>query len=407
MMKNKNIGLFGGTFDPVHLGHRYILDAALEAIDFEKVIVMPAKIPPHKSLSSCSTEAQRYEMCRRAFAELEKVEVSDYELNRDGLSYSYYTVLHLREQYPDHKLYFIMGSDQLMTFRQWFKYEELVSMVTVVSISRETELSEIGLKNYAEAVRRDGGEVITLSVKPFEISSTIIRDNIRNNIDCSCYLNKNVVQYILDNGLYKTEMDRLLSAADYKAYIKANLSKKRAQHSLNVADAAVKLAKRYGGDPDKAYIAGLLHDVCKEMPVEKQRELVSRCTLDVSEAERNAQPLFHSIAGSVFIQEKFGITDPEIIRAIRYHTVACGNMDKLSQIIYLADLISDDRDYKDVKKMRKYSEQSLEKAMLEALRFSITDSVAKDNTIPLCTLECYNDFVKLKKAKEEHNGKSN
>lgn len=185
--------------------------------------------------------------------------------------------------------------------------------------------------------------------------------------------------------------------SDYKSYIKENLSKKRAQHSVNVADAAVRLAKLYGADEEKAYVAGLLHDVCKELPPEKQLEYVLRSPLDVSEIEKKTVALFHAVAGSVFVQEHFGIDDPEIIRAIRYHTVACGDMDKLSQIIYIADLISEDRDYKDVKKMRKYAEQGLEKAMLEALKFSIADSVGKENTIPLSTLESYNYFVKLNK----------
>ncbi len=181
----------------------------------------------------------------------------------------------------------------------------------------------------------------------------------------------------------------------YKDYLKNNLSKKRYTHSVNVAASAVKLARQYGADEDKAYVAGLLHDVCKEIPAEEQLALVNKSDLNVSVYEKQTVALFHAIAGSVFVEEHFGIHDPEIINAIRYHTVACGNMSKLSQVIYLADLISEDRDYKDVKKMRKYAEQSLEKAMLEALKFSIADSVGKENTIPLSTLECYNDFVKI------------
>lgn len=179
----------------------------------------------------------------------------------------------------------------------------------------------------------------------------------------------------------------------YKEYLKNNLSKKRYNHSVNVANAAVKLAERYDCDKDNAYVAGLLHDTAKEMPVKEQLELVEKSELDVSEIERKTTALYHAVAGAELIQTLFDIHNPEIIRAIRYHTVACKDMSKLEQIIYLADLISDDRDYKDVKKMRKYSEQSLEKAMFEALKFSITDSAGKGNTIPVSTLEAYNDFA--------------
>lgn len=146
---------------------------------------------------------------------------------------------------------------------------------------------------------------------------------------------------------------------------------------MNVANSAVELAKRYGADADKAYIAGLLHDVAKEIPALELAAIVSKSSLDVCDIEKKAVPLFHGIAGAELVQTLFDIHDPEIISAIRYHTVACGNMPKLSQIVYLADLISADRDYKDVKKMRKYAEQSLEKAMFEALKFSIKDSVER------------------------------
>lgn len=185
----------------------------------------------------------------------------------------------------------------------------------------------------------------------------------------------------------------------YKSYLRENLSKKRYNHSVNVANAAVELAKRYGADPDKAYTAGLLHDIAKEMPVEQQLELVEQSQLDVSEVEKVALPLYHGIAGAELIQSLFDIYDKDIILAIRYHTVGCKDMPKLSQIVYLADLISEDRDYKDVKKMRKYAEQSLDKAMFEALRFSVKDSAEKGNTIPVCTLEAYNDFAFIFKRK--------
>ncbi|WP_124098433.1 bis(5'-nucleosyl)-tetraphosphatase (symmetrical) YqeK [Ruminococcus sp. Marseille-P6503] len=182
----------------------------------------------------------------------------------------------------------------------------------------------------------------------------------------------------------------------YKNYLKENLSKKRYTHSVNVANAASKLAERYGGNKEKAYLAGLLHDICKETPEEKQLELVKQSKLDVCAIETKTPALYHAIAGAEFIQSEFQITDTEIVDAVRYHTVGRKDMPLLSQIIYLADLISDDRDYKDVKKMRRYAEQSLEKAMLEALKFSIADSVEKGNMIPVSTLECYNDFAKLK-----------
>ena len=393
------IGLFGGTFDPVHLGHRYLAEAAVKEAGLDRLIIMPAKIPPHKADANIVSGKQRLEMCRLAFEDMSKAEVSDYELGLEGKSYSYNTVRWLKDKEPDSRICFIMGSDQLEVFDSWYRWQELLELADILVLSREDELAADELEKKAARITDIPGKVTVIRVKPFEISSTKIREMLANNDDCSCYLDKKVIEYIKSEELYGTASRQVFAKkqfSGYKAYIKEHLSKKRAQHSINVADAAVKLARLYDGDEEKAYVAGLLHDVCKEMPPEKQLEYVLRSPLDVSEYEKRSPALFHAVAGSVFIQEEFGITDEELIRAIRYHTVACGDMDKLSQIIYIADLISEDRDYKDVKKMRKYAEQGLEKAMLEALKFSLADSVGKENTIPLCTLEAYNYFLKKK-----------
>ena len=398
----KRIAIFGGTFNPVHLGHRHILNAAVQAVELDRIFVVPTKIPPHKQAHELCSGEDRAEMCRLAFSDIGNVEISDFELKNEGKSYSFYTVSHFKELYPEAELYFIMGSDMLLSFHQWFRSREILEMTNIVSISREDELGREELEAYIRQYELPKEKIIIVDAEPIELSSTQLRERLAEGKSCEGVLSPAVQEYILSKNLYSNEENKSMSDkkkySEYKEFIKENLSKKRYNHSLNVAEAAVKLAKRYDGDKDKAYIAGLLHDVCKEMPPEEQLALAKQSELDVSEVELSAVPLFHAIAGSVFIQQRFGITDPEIVRAIRYHTVACGNMDKLSQIIYIADLISEDRDYKDVKIMRKVAEQGLDKAMLEALRFSITDSVAKGNTIPACTLEAYNDFIKADRA---------
>ena len=187
----------------------------------------------------------------------------------------------------------------------------------------------------------------------------------------------------------------------YKEYLKANLSKKRYNHSLNVAQSAVELAKLYGEDEDKALVAGLLHDVAKELPAERQLEYVKQSELSVDEVETKAHALFHAIAGAEIAMRVFGIDDMDIILAIRWHTVAAGDMSRLAAIVYLADLISADRDYKDVKRMRKLAVSGLEKAMYEALKFSVGDSVEKGNTIPVSTIMAYNRFLNETNKKEK------
>lgn len=194
----------------------------------------------------------------------------------------------------------------------------------------------------------------------------------------------------------------MYTAAEITDILSIRLSKKRFQHSLNVADEAKKLAERYGyPDLEKAYAAGLLHDICKEIPKEEQLIMVKKSGMDVSDVELVTPPLYHAIAGARYAETVLNIHDDDMLNAIRYHTVGRAGMSRLEEIIYLADLISADRSYKDVQKMRKYAYQSIEKAMLEALRFSIGDVVAKGSMLPYHTIEAYNQYVSEKKKEKE------
>ena len=182
------------------------------------------------------------------------------------------------------------------------------------------------------------------------------------------------------------------NAEEKKKFLKEHLSSKRYNHSLNVAEECRRLALKYGEDPDKAYFAGLLHDIRKEIPVEELYAVVNDSCFSVCRDELETHSLYHAIAGAYFIKKEFGIEDLDIINAVRFHTVGRAGMTRLEEIVYLGDLISADRDYKDVDKMRKLAGSSLNKAMLEAFQFSIKSVVKKGGLIPICTAEGYNFY---------------
>ena len=182
-----------------------------------------------------------------------------------------------------------------------------------------------------------------------------------------------------------------------KKYLKENLSAKRYQHSLNVAAECRKLAEKYGEDPDKAYFAGLLHDVCKELPADEQLRLVEESGFAVCREELETRSLWHAIAGAYFVKNFFGIEDLDIINSIRFHTVGRAGMTRLEEIVYLGDLVSADRNYKDVDKMRKAVYSDLNGAMLEAFSFAVKAVVKKGGLIPVCTFEGYNFYTRLLK----------
>ena len=191
-----------------------------------------------------------------------------------------------------------------------------------------------------------------------------------------------------------------------RAFLKARLSKKRYTHSLNVAHEAQRLAELYGEDPEKAYFAGLMHDVCKELPAEEQEELVRASSFAVSKEELVTKPVWHGIAGAYFLQVRMGVTDPDVLNAVRYHTVGRAGMTRLEEIVYLADLISEDRTYDGVEQMRQLCLTSINAAMLEGIRFSIETTLKKGGYLPPVTVESYNQYIFCEKQEKHHKTKT-
>ena len=163
----------------------------------------------------------------------------------------------------------------------------------------------------------------------------------------------------------------------YVQTIRELLHKKRFDHSLNVAQRAVELAKRYGEDEQKAYIAGILHDICKNMQPEEQLQWMKKSAIILDENLLEQPPVWHGFAGAEYIRQQLGIEDEDIINAVRYHTVARAGMSRLEQIVYLADLTSSERDYPDVERMRRLSDRSLREGMREALVFAVSNQAQR------------------------------
>ena len=178
---------------------------------------------------------------------------------------------------------------------------------------------------------------------------------------------------------------------EYKQILKERLTPKRYNHSLCVADEAVRLAKKYGGDIEKAYLAGLLHDITKNASEQEHLNIFNEFGIMLNDIEKNAEKLWHAISGSAFIEHKHVITDKEIITAVRYHTTARAGMSQLEKLLYLADFTSADRDYDDVDIMRQKVDISLEAALDYALSYTINDLVSSGKALHLDTVNAYNE----------------
>lgn len=175
--------------------------------------------------------------------------------------------------------------------------------------------------------------------------------------------------------------------------IRSRLKETRFIHSINVAKCAAELAEIYGGDKEKCYTAGLLHDIMKNAPDEEHMEMFAAAGKELSNDEKENRKLWHAMSGAEYIKHKMGIDDEEIYLAVRYHTTGRAGMSLMEKIVFVADFISEERDYDDVDIMRGLAAVSLEKAMLYALRYTVPDLVKKGQTIHKDSISLYNQLI--------------
>lgn len=179
---------------------------------------------------------------------------------------------------------------------------------------------------------------------------------------------------------------------ELKELLKGRLTEKRYYHSLCVADEAKRLAKRYRVDENKAYLAGLLHDITKNSSENEHLKIFSDSAIILSDIEKNALKLWHAISGAAYVEKVLNVNDKEIISAIRYHTTAKENMSVFEKVLYIADFTSADRDYDDVDVMRRLCDESLESAMKYALNYTIRELCDKNAAIHPDTFMAYNQL---------------
>lgn len=194
------IGIFGGSFNPVHNGHIHLAVKSADEFGLDLVFLVPSKISPHRSSDEYVSSESRLEMLRLAGMCDRRLKVSDYEINSDRVSYTIYTAEYFREKYPDDELFLLVGSDMLMCFDKWYRFEDIMKICTLAVVSRnDGDIPKLEKK--AEELRKYG-KVFIGKTEPLEISSTEIRKKIFKNEDFSCYLDENVVQYIKMENLY-------------------------------------------------------------------------------------------------------------------------------------------------------------------------------------------------------------
>ena len=199
-MKEQSILVFGGTFNPPHLGHANLLEAFRREMNFDKVLILPSAFPPHKEESEHISGEIRAKMCALAFPDCE---ICDYEIKRGGKNYTADTLEYLKSIYPESKLYFLMGTDMLLSFNQWRDPERIVKNAVLLCACRDGKTKAKELENFALNELGLTKEQFIISEKePFEMSSSKIRQAVKNKEDISGYVCPEVAEFIRTEGLY-------------------------------------------------------------------------------------------------------------------------------------------------------------------------------------------------------------
>ena len=317
------IGLFGGTFNPPHITHINIARKAAEQLSLDKLIAVPCGDPPHKRCDADKNE--RLAMTRIAFDGI--ADVWDYEISKSGKSYTVETLREVKRINPEAEIYLIIGGDSLKYFDTWYCPKEIASAATLAVANR----ADSDIVNSADKAQAEyGAKVIMLDVAPDGVSSTEIRLRYTfgmSNADC---VPKAVDEYIVRKALY----------AEYSAMVcklKTYLTQERFMQTFYVVKRGLELAA--DEMRDKAFVACLLHDVAKYVSPDRYAEYGFVCPKGMP------APVVHSFLGAKVAERDFGITDTEILQAIKYHTTGRPDMTELEKLVYVADKTEQTRPY--------------------------------------------------------------
>lgn len=345
------IAIFGGAFNPVHREHINIAKAAVKELKLDRLIVMPTAISPHKSGDLIASGRDRLEMCRLAFADVKCAEVSDYEVAKGGVSYSYLTCQYFKDKYPKAELFWLIGADMLENFPKWKNPRQILSCVTLAACARE---NKDDYKKYKKTVENAfGTRVKKVSYVGDSVSSTRIRALAALGEDIEGYVTGAVCQYIKERELY---------ALKDVQRVKQFLKPKRWAHTVRVAAMCAKYKDLADLTEKQAITMGALHDAAKYLSCD------SPYLKGFSLPEGVPEPVVHQFAGAYVAANYFGVTDEIVLDAIRYHTSARPNMTKADALLYLCDMLEEGRDFEGVEMLRKLFEEDMEKCLYAALK---------------------------------------
>ena len=365
------IGVFGGSFNPVHKEHINVAVNAMKVFSLDKLIVIPTFISPHKSGFTLAPAKDRLKMLEIAFKGFKNIEVSDYEIKKGGVSYTYVTLEHLKNTL-DCELYLIMGADMLLDFATWREPERILRSAKPIVAPRENDDL---LKALSVFYGKFGFRPAVSTYVGKNVSSTNIRNRLTLGLDVSSFLDERVEEYIKERGLYSGENAR------YADYVIKSLNKKRLEHTAGVMTLAEKYAKRLKADVKKANLAAMMHDVAKYKTYEEYGLIAP---------DGVPKNVLHQFLGEYICRNVLNIEDEEVLNAVKYHTTGRAAMSDMEKIIFLADLLEAGRNYDGADTLRKAVDEDFDKGfkLCIAELFGFLTRSLPDGDVYYLTKEC-------------------
>lgn len=360
--------IFGGAFDPPHSEHVAICKAAMRQLGADSLVLVPTYLPHHKGAGTLDFST-RARLAKAAFSELGAT-VDEVELERGGDNYSAVILPLLKQKYGD--IIYLIGGDSLQYLHTWYHPERVTACCKLAVCARE------GYQNVDDAIsnvkRAYGGDLIKLDYVGKDISSSMLKARLLLGEEPSC-IPKPVLDIIDSEGLFEQYFPMLQQLSGYE-------TDELFAHSKAVVKRAIDFNGKHnlGQDFTKVFVAALLHDNAKQRP-----------SLDGLNVPSDAvgTPVLHQFLGAEKARRDFGVTDHDILDAIRYHTTAKAGMTGLEKLIYTADSLSDDRTYAPIPELRNIAVEDFEKGFLATLKFTYDKLVSKGKGVYPLTVQAY------------------
>ena len=385
------IAMFGGSFNPPHLGHVEAARSVVDCVKPDRLLIMPTFVSPHKVMADDTpTPEVRAELCRIAFAGIPEAEVSDLEMRREGKSYTADTLAQLKEMYPNDDLVLIMGTDMILSLEKWSRPEMIMALAEIAVLLRGVDEDADVLAHIHYLREKYGARITLLEAGVYPAASTDVRNALKQGGGREL-LDDAVYEYIIKNRCYgaKAELNWLRE----KSYAMHN--RKRIPHVMGCEEEAVRMAKKWGENPYDAAVAGILHDCTKKLTVDEQLILCDKYDIIIDISVAGTDKTLHQITGAAVAYHEFGVSE-KIRDAIRWHTTGKPEMTDLEKIIYLADYIEPNRCFDGVERIRSLSYENLDAAMEDGLRMTMEDLAARNAPILEITRTAY-EWFKLRR----------